>query len=196
MYYPENKIIKNLYTNGDILCYKNNGKVYIGFYHKLFNGKIFSGKDPKDQPVEELELFVNNQINSDDSEVNFSEDNLIYNYLKEVNISKKLLVPKYYHPLPKDEDYQRGEFIRYFVKKINEFYILEINKDDYTAIKNKDKQWLYYIYEPFELKWKIIGEYDFVVHSNIIQIEEIERKYKFVLKNYFKNKFDKYYRTS
>lgn len=187
MYYPKSKVITNLYTNGEELISKLDNKIYIGHYHKLSNGKIFSGKTPEASGKMELELIKNNQIGTDDPNVLFSNDNVVYNSIKKVNINKILKLPKYHHPQPTEDDYKRKNFYRYFVKKINSNYILEVNKDDYNAILNKDNEYLYYLFFPFKILWEL-GEDK--INININRIEEIERNNKIIIKNYFKNKFD------
>ena len=53
MYYPKSQIITNLSSNGD-LEYKSDNTPYSGFYYRLSNGKLFTGKTPQDGPNEEL----------------------------------------------------------------------------------------------------------------------------------------------
>ena len=43
MYIPKNRIKPNLYTPGDELMLKSNKEIYVGYYHSLWNGKIFMG---------------------------------------------------------------------------------------------------------------------------------------------------------
>ena len=54
MYYPQSKILTNQYTNGQELVYKKTGVLYEGSYHMLANGKIYTGKNPRDGQIEEL----------------------------------------------------------------------------------------------------------------------------------------------
>lgn len=194
MYYPKSKVISNLYTNGDEYVLPNN-KPYKGYYHKLFNGKIYTGKTPEDKVIEELREINQTKINVDDPEVLTNENNLIYNYVKNIEI-KSYLVPKFYYPQITEEQYKQGNFVRYFVKKVVNNYILEINEQEYEAIVNKDKLYIYQIYIPFKLLWKITGNKDKVIEHNINEIENIELTYKIKIKNYFKNKYDSFYKCS
>ena len=56
MYIPKNRIITNLYTNTNEYVYKGTNVYYKGFYWKMYNGKLFTGKNPNELPNEELEL--------------------------------------------------------------------------------------------------------------------------------------------
>ena len=54
MYYPQSKIIANQQTNGQELVYKGTGIEYVGKYHMLANGKIYTGINPRDGQIAEL----------------------------------------------------------------------------------------------------------------------------------------------
>jgi hypothetical protein len=66
MYYPKNKIITNLYTNGGLLYYLESQLPYIGYYYKLYNGKYFSGKSPNSA---EQELVLNTSSTNPNSPI-------------------------------------------------------------------------------------------------------------------------------
>jgi len=48
MYIPKNKILTDQYTNGGEYIIKSTEEDYIGFYHKLYTGEIFTGKTPNE----------------------------------------------------------------------------------------------------------------------------------------------------
>ena len=54
MYIPKNKIKTNLYTRGDEYQNVSTGIPYTGYYWTMYNGKIFTGKNPNEKPTEEL----------------------------------------------------------------------------------------------------------------------------------------------
>ena len=60
MYIPANRMITNLYTRGDELKNAATGVPYIGSYWEMYNGTIFTGKNPNDKPSELL-LPIENQ---------------------------------------------------------------------------------------------------------------------------------------
>ena len=49
-YYPKSQITTNLYTNGGELFVQSTGQPYSGYYYRLSNGQLFSGKTPQDLP--------------------------------------------------------------------------------------------------------------------------------------------------
>ena len=74
----------NLYTGGGEYAIANSGREYIGYYHKLYTGKVFTGPTPNDSFVEELSpILVSNQNVTDPSDNNtvyialFTGDNIV-----------------------------------------------------------------------------------------------------------------------
>jgi hypothetical protein len=222
MYYPKSKIITNLYTNGDEFAIKNTNEPYIGFYHRLYTGAIFTGKNPDDDNIKELISFseivktqdINNKIiyhlfdytddyylriessgkepfSSPETTVNLLDLDS-YESLKPRTGGK--LIPSFYYPKLTQKEYDLGEFQRYFVKKTNELVYLEINKDDYTAIKNKDPKYAYESYIPFTFAWQIYGNrIDILqVNRNTVLLQEQNLKLR-GLQEFLQNKYDKYY---
>lgn len=204
MYYPKNKIITNLYTNGNELVYKNTDNFYVGYYWETYEGKLYSGKSPENLPNIELEKIQNfesrAQILPNKSQLNINdgpqlEDKNIQTYIKLKKIPKK---PKnipfnIYNP-PNVDDYKAGFFIRYFLVRNNESQFLELNKEIFTKIKNKDPEWRWELYTPFTLKWLLTGDKEKVYQSNkkITLLTEVN-----LMKNNFasflQNNFLKYF---
>ena len=193
-YYPKSKIITNLYTNGGEYIIIETNQEYIGYYHKLYNGKFFSGKNPNDNPIKELEIISNNIIQTDDIEVAFTYNGLVYNLIKNIDPSETKLFPVYYYPKPTQKEYDLGEFQRYFVKKTNELVYLEINKDNYTAIKNKDPKYIHEYYIPFTFSWQIYGNRIDILQTNrnTVLLQEQNLKIR-GLQEFLKNQYDKFY---
>lgn len=218
MYFPKSKIITNLYTNGNELLYKNNNLPYIGYYWKTAEGKFYTGKNPEETPYQEL--IIVNQIN--DLETVFSpknskssiaisyegptpvSDEYLYNEkdiiryisLKNININNISIknLPVQYYPQPTQKEYDLGEFQRYFVKKINEIQFLEINKDDFTAIKNKDPKYAFEYYIPFTFSWQIYGNRIDILQTNRNTVLLTEQNLKIRgLQEFLKNNYDKFY---
>ena len=162
MYYPKSQIVTNLSSNGD-LAYKSNKTPYFGFYYKLSNGKLFTGKTPQDGPNEELIIFV-----------------------KELNVetlsNENNKVPTYYLNSPTEQDYQNGTFPRYFCKKANELIYIEISKSTFDKLTNQDPNIYWQLYVPFQINWKLTGSQEdvFKVNRNIVEIAINKNKlYKF-----------------
>jgi len=87
--------------------------------------------------------------------------------------------PLNYKPQPSTRDYENGYILRYFVKKINEDKIIEVNYENGVEV-NKN------LYKLVSLSWRIIGPKNTMMKGNIQDnigvIEqnkfEIDRVYK------------------
>ena len=209
MYIPKNRIVTNQYSNDSSLVVKSTGKFYKGFYYKTFDGKYFSGKTPNDPPNVELEIVTlvgeetsqtlpQNQILYSDIAIDppgYSEE-MVTNYANINNINLNNLplksTPVQSYPTPTEDDYKLGVFTRYFCVKINENRYLELSKDVYDKLVNKNSNYLWEPYTPFKLQWTIAGELDYVVNTNrnIILLTEKRLKRKgldiFLRRNYGK----------
>ena len=161
MYYPKSQIKTNLYTNGNELILSDTKQVYIGYYYITSNGKYFTGKTPESGVNVELLPFTVQQQPTTPSysvSVNITDyNNENYNLVKSIKPSI-LIIPTYTPTLPTQQDYQNGEFRRYFVKKTNELIYIEVNKDTYDNILNRNPKWLWQDYLPFNLPWQITGD--------------------------------------
>jgi hypothetical protein len=161
MYYPKSQIQENLSSNGELI-YKFSREPYYGFYYKISSGKYFTGKTSQDGPNEELTIKINS------------------NSLLPINENSK--VPIYYQNTPTEQDYQNGTFPRYFCKKANELIYIEIFKDTFGKLTNKDPNIYWQLYVPFQINWKLTGSQEdvFRVNRNIVEIVMNRNKlYKF-----------------
>jgi hypothetical protein len=208
-YYPLSQITSNLYTNGGEYAQdlNNTGDSYSGYYWKTSDGKYFTGKTPQDIPNIEIFVIPNLQggENGDSSptQVNinnitvFEGDPLIDNYLRLKNISSETIqiLPTYYPTQPTQQDYQIGEFRRYFCKKTNEIQYIEISKDQFDLLVAKDPQILWQLYFPFFIPWDITGNKEQVarVNKNIVDLTMKNLKLP-RFNDYIKNDYTKYYR--
>jgi len=171
-YYPKNRVKTNLYTEGKEYAVESTGQSYKGYYHKLYTGELFTGKTPSDLPVEKLiELpAVPEELHSD---VNFTPvytSEVAYGNLDYLNITNPSLAKKNLPypiiPQPTSQDYQLGEFRRYFAKKINEIKFIEINKDTYDNLNSQNSSWLWELYQVFFIPWSISGDKQTVAKTN------------------------------
>ena len=161
MYYPQSKIITNQNTDGKELVYLNTGVPYIGTYHILANGRIFSGKNPRDGQTEEL-------IQS--PEGNFKEDQGDFSSLSLTQIPKttrydrirraqsiKAPMSELIEPLYTIPQVDYPSFTRYFLRRTNNAIFTEVSQIDYTAIETKNPKYNYGIYIPFSMPWTTSG---------------------------------------
>lgn len=166
LYYPKSQIITNLYANPGELVEATSYKPYTGYYWATSAGQFFSGKTPTDTPI--VRLIKNSDIKIlktpvVDSNNIFSvvvDSNETYNSLKNIKLGELnnyKLIPSSFQPTPTEQDYQTGEFRRYFVKKTNDIIYTEVNKNTYDNILNKNSQWLWQDYLAFNLPWSISG---------------------------------------
>lgn len=221
MYYPKSQISTGLYSNGE-LVFKSTKKPYTGPYWKNSKGQFFTGKTPQNTPVYELieynpsqPIKDNNRPNVQyyDSTVGFDPNinentNIpisdstgaevdIFEYLniKKIDSKFQTTLPTYLPNIPTNDDYQIGEFKRYFCKKINEITYIEINKEQYDLIKNKDAKIVYEYYEPFNISWRLTGDKKIVqnINSNMVKLAIFQKKLP-MFDIYLKEDYTKYYK--
>lgn len=192
-YYPKFYIQTNLHTNGGEFAIKETGEVYSGPYWKSGVGNYYSGETPQSFPQIQLSPItsigaenntpynpkvsktstnvLNTQMNNFEliysSSVNEIEVNTYLTLTNKQNtIPITRLVPVNNPNLPTQDDYQIGEFRRYFVKKSNEVSYIEIDKLMYTQILKKDPKVVWELYVAFNLPWAISGNKSQVQNTN------------------------------
>jgi hypothetical protein len=177
-YFPKNKIKTNLYTRGQEFIFLTTKENYTGYYHKLYNGKFFTGKTPNDPNLAELISLIrsSNQINSDAA--------------IQTN-------PGFYPLAPTSQDYKNGEFVRYFICRRNQPLFVEINKATFTQYVQKDSTVSWRLYKPFSLFWVLTGDINQVAQTNKNVTEFTEQKEKVDgLSLYLKENWTQYYKSN
>lgn len=157
LYYPKSQIITGLYSNGDLVL-KSTNEPYYGYYYKTSGELYFVGKTPTETSPQELILPSESTTQSDDVDIAYSTNGMIYKTIKNIDQNVYYITPSYSPTSPTQQDYQNGEFRRYFVKKTNELIYIEVNKDTYDNILNRNPKWLWQDYLPFNLPWQITGD--------------------------------------
>jgi hypothetical protein len=204
MYYPKSQITPNLYTNGNEFVLSTTQTVYSGFYYKIATGKIFTGRNPNDRPNIELIPLLNSQ--NIPTPIN---PNIQSNYVTTVNIFEKnteiylnttnqsptsKFIPTFNPTLPTQQDYQIGEFRRYFCKKVNEISYIEIDKDTHDKLVDKDSQIEYSLYIPFYISWQLTGDKQQVARTNKNIVELTIKRLSLPKFNlYLREDYTKYY---
>lgn len=181
MYFPESEITPNLYTYGGEFTKINSLTSYIGYYFKTSSGKLYTESTPQRSSVELIKIKNEDSINIGKKTSNiifnsYGDTNDIELYLnskKDINKSKSKIIPTYYNTTPTEEDYNNGEFIRYFCKKRNELIYVEISIDIYDLLNKKDDSIMWELYFPFYIPWKLIGEKNkiYSTNKNIVQLK-------------------------
>jgi len=173
-YIPKNKIKSNLHTLGGEFAYISNNVEYIGDYHELSTGKFFTGKTPNSLNIKEL--------------------------IKKTDGEGRVLPPSstpYTPLLPTPQDYQNGEFVRYFVCRINQPFFIEIDKTTFNRYKQKDPTISWKLYKPFSLFWVLTGDINQVAQTNKNVTEFTEQKEKVEgLSVYVKEDWTQYYKSN
>lgn len=138
------------------------------------------------------------------SSVSPLQQQFIFNLKVNPNFSGQ---PIAYYPNPTQEDYDRGYFFRYFVKKINQNgYIIEISQDEYNQIKNGTTTYDVSFYQVETTFWKLTGnlrtvrlsQYDIrdgIIDTNKRFIENIEKTFVGI-KAFIGEQYDKFARPN
>jgi hypothetical protein len=192
MYFPKSQITPNLYTNGGEFILTSTNRDYIGYYYKVTNGEIYTGKTPEDGDNILLKIaFVAPPIETETSLQPIQTYQSIY-YKQPINKEKYL--PYSNIPLPSPMDIEAGKFIRYFAKKTNELKYLEINQTTYTELSTKSKSIAWEIYDSAQIEWLITGPQELAYNKNEQKVKAIEQKQKWYgFSTFLKEDYLKYY---
>jgi hypothetical protein len=102
--------------------------------------------------------------------------------------------PSSFIPQPTQKDYNFGTFKRYFVVKANEDIYIEVNKDTFNKINQKDPQWNFSPYLTFFLIWTLTGDESSVknTNENIVKLTE-KRLNRNGLSSFFSGRYLDFY---
>ena len=194
MYYPKSQISTPLYTNGD--KFTLNDKDYIGNYWVNSQGNSYSGKSPQDPPNNLLTPKSTPTDLSVEPTISYYKSNPSYYNSQNKKFSEVAPSPPIPSvTLPTEEDYQIGEFQRYFVKKRNELRYIEINSTTYENYVNKNQSVQWQLYMPMQISWILTGKLEDVynINKNIVLLYQQQNKIYGFFES-FKGKFTKYYK--
>ncbi len=198
-YFPKSSTINNLYSNGELFNPKTRDP-YVGYYYETHNGKYFAGRNPNELATQ-IELII---ITSEESDLFQIQDlrfstanNINYSILKEESQQLEKLQPFLNSvPTPTPQDYQIGEFQRYFAKKVNEEKYTEISLTTFNELKAQDPKYFFSQFTQFSLPWKLIGEKEQVARTNKNIIELTERQNNvFFLGKFLKFNYLQFYKN-
>tara|TARA_R110002020_G_scaffold155872_3_gene337257 strand:+ start:4105 stop:4701 length:597 start_codon:yes stop_codon:yes gene_type:complete len=195
MYFPKSQITTDLTSNGN-LAIKSNNKPYFGLYYSTSKGKFYTGATPNSGGNLELVLitpenssptFEPGDIDAEGIDLRFSSI-LTNSYSNLKNISDNSTVPsppKPYTSTPTPQDYQIGEYRRYFAKKTNELIYIEISKETYNKFKSNDPTVASNLYDCLFLPWSLVNGKQ--TNKNIVSIIERDNKW-YGFSQYFQNR--------
>jgi len=205
MYYPKSQIKTNLYTSGgEYSLTPSNQTSYIGYYYRLSDGRVYTGKNPTDGIHQRLysigdnvnSNFTENQINPDSDLIELNPNQPIskYNNIPKTTLFKSRLLPPYNPTTPTQTDYELGVFTRYFCKKNNELRYIEINKKTFNSLSAKSTNIAWDLYSPISTLWYITGDKTTVAKANkgLVNLIETQQKW-YGFPQYFKDQYLKYY---
>lgn len=164
MYYPKSEILYVKYSSGNLFIVKNTRAFYSGYYYATNDGKFFSGKEYNSTTVE---LEVSSK--KSDSFVKKGYD--------------------FYYAKPSEDDYNKGFFERYVLKRVNGDMqtIKEISKEEFDSAS------LNPLYLCKSFTWKLTGPLyttpegiPGIVNTNQKTLEDLEKYIPEVTK-YFTN---------
>jgi len=203
IYYPPNQIRPNLFANSDEFVFVSNTLPFSGSYHQLSNGRYYTGalhsNDSQEiVPVTGLTQATAIPTNKTNATLVIVDDTSLENntYTRLTNQSQLVKeAPTNLQNLPTQQDYQIGEFTRYFAKTINQDVYIEFNKETYDRLISKDPSIYYEQYVAFKLPWRLIGnkEQVFRINRNItVLVSQQLNLPKFG--RYLKDDYLKYYK--
>jgi len=205
LYYPPNQIKPNLFANSGEFVFSSNNLPFSGSYHQLSNGRYYTGALHSNDSLEIIQInllestFDSAVINSGKLpqvvKINtLSSNNNTYSRLTNQNTTPKEL-PVNLQNLPTEQDYQIGEFTRYFAKKINQDIYIEFTQDLYDRLISQDPSIYYEQYTTFKLPWRLIGDKQQVARTNKNIVDLTSQQFNLSrFGRYLKDNYLKYYK--
>ena len=77
--------------------------------------------------------------------------------------------PNYYKPFPSLKDYSKGYINRYFVQKINDLTITEVNKEKYNSISKN-------YFNKLVIQWIIFGPKNSLYNNKILDRKGVQEQ--------------------
>jgi len=121
LYYPVDEITPNLYTQGKEFMTEDNVE-YIGSYHRYITGEIYTKSVWDVKKSKRLIEYVET----------VTKPEFVYDTLNP-NLTLKYIQPKTHSVTVNKTDIRNGYITRYFIKRVNDENIIEINQLQYTA---------------------------------------------------------------
>ena len=172
-YLPKSQIkIQN--TPGGEFTYKLTSKNYVGTYIETSNGKFYAGGDPTNLTNELKRPFVSNVQfgGSPDVTTHIKLQPKPHKFLSKTSpiISTK--------PKPTEEDYKKGHFGRFFIKKHNNNTdYIEVNPETYMDLSKREGMYDHHLYKKGFIQWALKGD---VISINNTNIKKLEKSFPFL----------------
>jgi len=208
-YYPSSQVKTNLYTNGDEFT-DSRGAPYVGYYFINSKGETYTGKTPQDTQVRRLyaapnsdnenPVYIADKFKVSTPDGNYSFYNIDYPYYDAIGrdwkqSTKAPLKPIQEINIPTENDYNIGEFQRYFLRKNNEIQFIEVNFKQYQLFLDQNQKVQWQTYTPIQISWVIVGDLENVYNTNKNIVKLYETRNRMVgFVSYFNNRFAKFCR--
>jgi len=211
-YTPLNRIQTDLYTPGGEYVIVGEVNPYVGYYHRYYNGRIFTGKSPQDEFIKQLTTYGQSdntplpgttypisEIQDPDPiiEQEYYNSQTVTNYqILKQKTSTAQRIPNTFIPKPTDTDYSLGEITRYFLKKTNEYKFIEVDWEVYNSFISSDSEYPWQFYLAIKLPWQISGKEEEVgkVNRNMVLLTEQRNKIR-GLQEFLRFDYLKFYKS-
>lgn len=204
LYYPPNQIKPNLFANSGEFVFSSNTLPFSGSYHQLSNGRYYTGALHSNDSLEIIPITSLTQPDSisNNPRVNVTlvvidNTNVVNNTYSRLTNQDTLVkeAPTNLQNLPTEQNYQIGEFTRYFAKKINQDIYIEFTQDLYDRLISQDPSIYYEQYTTFKLPWRLIGDKQQVARTNKNIVDLTSQQFNLSrFGRYLKDNYLKYYR--
>lgn len=212
MYYPKSQITTNLKTNGDEFQNPSTNLPYVGYYYITSNGDVFSNKSPNDKPTFRLTPLSTSTIEENpylleaqNTDAFFLEGNRDSYYEIEKGGIYSVTPdnpdapspPIQVSPQPTPQDYELGEFTRYFGYKGSSYKTIETTKFQFNLLQNKSSIIQYDLFTPVSITWMLGGNKESTAKTNfnLVKLKEKNQNLPFFSK-YFEGRYNQYFKFS
>lgn len=166
--YAKDEIVTNLYTTGLEYMYEDTYEEYVGPYHMYTTGEIFTEFNWKPNKSKKLIKYQN-----------IYTPQFLYKKLKP-NLKTSYDSVTSYVTQPTQQDLNNGYFFRYFMSKLNENIIFEIDESGYN--KYLSNEYDNTIYLAIQITWQLSGVQYTTIKNGIVEVGVYEKNKATVLK--------------
>ena len=145
LYYTTDEITNNLYTSGSQYMLQDNTE-YRGLYHTYLTGEVYTGATWNAKTS--IKLVPYKRITAKNTEYETLKRELKLTYTQPVSALNA----------PTAEQLKAGSYARYFIKKVNESKIIEIDESQFELWQNKQIDPA--MYTATKMQWYISGPID------------------------------------